>query len=103
MLFLGRLVSFLGTAMAPVALAFAVLDLTGSAGDLGLVLAARSIPTVGLLLLGGVWADRLPRHVILVLFSLVAAVSQGIAAGLLLTGTAHIWWLALLQAVNGMA
>ena len=103
MLFFGRLVSFLGNAMAPVALAFAVLDLTGSAGDLGLVLAARAIPTIGLLLFGGVWADRLPRHMILAAFSLVAAVTQAAAAALLLCGTAHVWQLALLEAVNGMA
>jgi hypothetical protein len=103
MLFLGRLVSFLGNAMAPVALAFAVLDLTGSAGDLGLVLAARALPTIGLLLFGGVWADRLPRHVILAAFSLVAAVAQAVAAALLISGTAHVWQLALLEAVNGMA
>ena len=103
MLFLGRLVSFLGNAMAPVALAFAVLDLTGSAVDLGLVLAARALPTIGLLLLGGVWSDRLPRHVILAAFSLVAAATQAVAAALLISGTAHIWQLALLEAVNGMA
>ena len=34
--------SFLGNAMAPIALAFAVIDLTGSKSDLGLVLAARA-------------------------------------------------------------
>jgi MFS family permease len=103
MLFFGRLVSFLGNAMAPIALAFAVLDLTGSASDLGIVLAARSLPTVALLLLGGVWADRLPRHVLLVAFSLVAAGTQAVAAALLITGEAKVWQLALLEAVNGMA
>jgi MFS family permease len=103
MLFFGRLVSFLGNAMAPIALAFAVLELTGSAGDLGIVLAARSLPTVALLLLGGVWADRLPRHLLLTGFSLVAAATQAVAAVLLITGTAHIWQLALLEAVSGMA
>ncbi|WP_285618348.1 MFS transporter [Actinoallomurus iriomotensis] len=103
MLFFGRLVSFLGNAMAPVALAFAVLDLTGSASDLGIVLAARSLPTVGLLLLGGVWADRLPRHVILVAFSLAAAGTQTVAAVLLIGGGARVWQLALLEAANGMA
>jgi hypothetical protein len=103
MLFFGRLVSFLGNAMAPIALAFAVLDLTGSAGDLGIVLAARSLPTVAFLLLGGVWADRLPRHVLLVAFSLVAAGTQAAAATLLITGVAQVWQLALLEAVNGMA
>src|SRR6476660_7860972 len=39
-LFLGRTTSFLGNAFANVALAFAVLELTGSKADLGFVLAA---------------------------------------------------------------
>ena len=62
LLFAGRTISMLGSAMAPVGLAFAVLDLTGSTTDLGIVLASRSIATIVLLLFGGVWADRLPRH-----------------------------------------
>ena len=43
-LFLGRTTSFVGNAFANVALAFAVLELTGSKADLGFVLAARSVP-----------------------------------------------------------
>src|ERR687891_470628 len=60
LLFFGQTASLLGDGMVPVALAFAVLDLTGSATDLGIVLAARTIPLVAFLLAGGVWADRLP-------------------------------------------
>ena len=44
--FLGRTTSVIGGSFANVALAFAVLDLTGSKADLGLVLAARSIPQI---------------------------------------------------------
>src|SRR6516165_1785030 len=44
------------------ALAWAVLDLTGSARDLGFVIAAKTAPLVILLLVGGVFADRLPRR-----------------------------------------
>ena len=58
LLLAGRTISMAGSAMAPIALAFAVLDLTGSVSDLGLVLAARQIPTVAFILFGGVWADR---------------------------------------------
>ena len=50
-----------GDGITPVALTFAVLDLTGSGTDLGLVLAAQALPLAGLALVGGVWADRLPR------------------------------------------
>ena len=57
LLFVVRTVSSLGSAVAPVGLAFAVLDLTGSKADLGYVLAARSVPTVVFILFGGVWAD----------------------------------------------
>ncbi|WP_244231724.1 MFS transporter [Rathayibacter sp. VKM Ac-2804] len=53
-----RTTAVLGNAVAPIALAFAVLDLTGSATDLGLVVAARSLANVAVLLLGGVLADR---------------------------------------------
>jgi MFS family permease len=101
LLFLGRAVSFLGNAMAPIALAFAVIDLTGSPTDLGLVLAARTVPQVVFLLIGGVWADRLPRHKVMVVSSLASGMTQGLVAVLLLSGHAQIWHLAALGALNG--
>jgi MFS family permease len=101
LLFAGRTISMAGSAMAPVALAFAVLDLTGSTSDLGLVLAARQIPTVIFILFGGVWADRLPRHHVMVASNLLSGASQAATAALLLAGHAHIWQLAALAAVNG--
>jgi MFS family permease len=100
-LFAGRFVCFLGNAIAPVAVAFAVLDLTGSAGDLGLVLAARSLPMIVFVLIGGVVADRLPRQFVLVATNGLSALTQAIAAGLLLTGNATIASLLLLEALNG--
>jgi MFS family permease len=89
--------------MAPIALAFAVLDLTGSKADLGLVLAARSVPTVLFLVVGGIWADRLPRHQVMVASSLLSGATQGAVAVLLLTHHARIWELAALAATNGAA
>jgi MFS family permease len=100
----GRTVSMLGNAMAPIALAFAVLDITHhSARDLGLVLAARSITLIAFLLLGGVVADRLPRHVVMVGSSVLAGLSESATAALLLTGHARITELAILQMINGGA
>ncbi|QUQ62676.1 MFS transporter [Kutzneria sp. CA-103260] len=98
---LGRGISFVGNAMAPIALAFAVLDLTGSVADLGLVVAARSVANVALLLAGGVLADRLPRAVVLQGSSLGAGISQALVASLVLTGTASVPLLAVLGVVNG--
>lgn len=101
LLFTGRAVSQVGSGMAPVALAFAVLDLTGSTADLGIVLAVRQVAVVVLLLYGGVWADRLPRHLVMVWSNLLSGLSQATVASLLLTHHASIGALAGLAAVNG--
>lgn len=103
LLFLGRVVSFAGSAMAPVALAFAVLELNGSATELGLVLAVAILPQVFFLLVGGVIADRFPRHLVMVGSNLVAGAAQAVAAYLLLTGTAEIWHLAVIALVRAVA
>jgi MFS family permease len=103
LLFAGRCVSFLGNAMAPVAVAFAVLNLTGSASALGIVLAARIAPNVLLLLIGGVISDRLPRTTVLIGSQIVAGAAQAVAAALLITNRAEIWQLVLLEAINGAA
>ncbi|WP_016696867.1 MFS transporter [Actinoalloteichus spitiensis] len=101
--FVGRSVLLLGEAIAPVALTFAVLDLTGSTGDVGLVLAGRSIPLLLFLLVGGVVADRLPRHLVLLAGCLVSALTQGAAAALVITGTGEVGQLVAIEAVNGIA
>src|SRR5688572_29419384 len=101
LLFAGRVVSMLGNAIAPIAVAFAVLDISGSATEVGLMLAARSIPQVLLQLFGGVIADRLPRQFVLAASNSVSALTQAGVAVLLFTGVADIWHLALLEAVNG--
>ena len=72
----GRTINALGNSFAPLALAFAVLDLTGSATDLGLVVGARTLVNVVFLLFGGVLADRLPKHLLMVGASLAAFATQ---------------------------
>lgn len=104
LLFLARTASLLGSSFAPVALAFAVLDdLDGSATELGLVLAAAWVPQILLTLVGGVWADRLPRNLVMVGTDLTMFAVQATVAALLLTGTAELWHLLVLQAVRGSA
>src|SRR5438034_8292861 len=103
LLFAGELVSLLGTAVAPVALAFAVLDLTGSATDLGYVLAAGWLPQIVFILIGGVLGDRLPRNLVMVGANVLSAAAQGTTAALLLAGVARPWHLAVLAAARGMA
>jgi MFS family permease len=98
----GRTVSMIGNAVAPIALAFAVLDVTHrSTRDLGLVLAARSISLIAFLLLGGVVSDRLPRHVVLVGSCVLAGLSESATAALLLAGRANLAAITVLQMANG--
>ena len=87
----------------PVALAFAVLELDKSASALGLVFAARMIPLVVLVLVGGVWADRLPRNVVMLTADGVRACTQATVGVLLITGRAEVWHLMVLMAVYGAA
>ncbi|GAB3673859.1 MFS transporter [Angustibacter aerolatus] len=99
----GQAVSHLGDRMTPVALAFAVLHLGGSATDLGLVVAAGTLPLAVLLLVGGVWADRLERRRVMLGCDLARAVVQALLAALLLSGTARLWHVAVLAAAAGAA
>jgi MFS family permease len=100
--FLSSLIDMAGTTMAPVALAFAVLEVSDSPTALGAVLAANSIPMVLFMLFGGVIADRLPRVLILRVGSLVLAVTQGMVATLVITDTAELWMLIVLEALHGL-
>jgi MFS family permease len=102
-LFFARAVSEVGSSLAPVALAFAVLEETGSASDLGFVFAAREIASVLLLLVAGVWADRLQRERLMIGSNIVSFAGQGATGVLVLAGGVHLWQLLVLQAVAGGA
>ena len=96
-----RVTSTAGSTMAPIALAFAVLDLTDSAGALGLVLAARTIPMVLFLLVGGVVSDRFSRSTVVRTANVLSALTQGTVAYLVISGHAELWMLIVLEAANG--
>ncbi|ARC55923.1 putative multidrug-efflux transporter [Frondihabitans sp. 762G35] len=101
-LWLGRLFSWVGSGIGPVALAFAALDLGADAVQLGLVVAARSLPNLLLILFGGVLADRLPKRLIAVGSSVVSALSLAVGALLLAGGLGTLPLLAVLGALNGV-
>jgi predicted MFS family arabinose efflux permease len=103
LLFVGQTVSLLGDGMVGVALSFAILDLTGSVSDLGFVFAARTIPLVVFLLVGGVFADRMPRRAVMLTADAIRLATQGVIAALLISGHAQIWELVVTQAFYGMA
>ena len=101
--FLSRLVNGAGSTMGGIALAFAVLEVSHSPSALGTVLAAHSIPMVAFLLAGGVIADRFGRTLVIQVCNVLAGVTQLAMAGLVITGSAEIWHLVVLTAVNGVA
>jgi MFS family permease len=100
-LFAGQALSRLGDRIAPIALAFGVIQSGGSAADLGLVVAAGTIPFALFALAAGVWADRIPRRRVMIASDAVRAVVQIATGVLLITGSAEVWMLAALAAVYG--
>jgi MFS family permease len=101
-LLLGQAASTIGDAIVFVALALYVTEI-GSPTDVGLVLAAATLPLVAFLALGGVWADRLPRHRVMIATDLVRFVLHALLAALIFTGAVEIWLLAVIEALFGAA
>ncbi|HEY4270328.1 MAG TPA: MFS transporter [Galbitalea sp.] len=101
--YLGELVNTVGSSMAAVSLAFAVLAIDNSPSALGWVAAASTAPMVAFMLLGGALADRLPRSLVLRGCNLTQAAIQAVTASLVLTHQAHVWQLVVLQLVSGTA
>ncbi|MFH8337728.1 MFS transporter [Streptomyces sp. AM6-12] len=98
-----NLISASGSAMAPLALAYSVIEGGGGAGSLGLVLAVNTAPTILFLLMGGLFADRLSRSRILFLGNIVAAAAQGALAVTVATGQATTVSIAVCGFVSGTA
>lgn len=101
LLFLGQGISVLGDRMVVVALAFAVIELGGSASDVGLVLAAGTATLVATLLAGGVVADRTSRRAVMLGADLVRLASQATMAVLVISGAGEVWMLGALAGVTG--
>lgn len=102
-LFLSQTASTTGDRIVLVALALLVTEQTGSTTDLGLVLGAYTVANVSFLLLGGVWADRLPRHRLMIVTDLVRAGLHALLAVLVLTSGIEIWQLIVIEALFGAA
>jgi MFS family permease len=97
MLWLAQSASVIGDNIVLVALALFIVERTGSATDLGLVLAAQALPLVAFLLVGGVWADRLPRHRVMVVTDLIRFALHALLAALIFAGTVAIWQLVVIE------
>jgi anti-sigma regulatory factor (Ser/Thr protein kinase) len=69
----------------------------------GIVLAAYLAPLIAFLLIGGVWADRLPRQRVMFSADVVRAALQALLALLIFTDEIQIWQLVVIQACYGSA
>ena len=88
--------------MIYVAPPFAVIQI-GGAAELGLVLASFTLARAGFIVVGGVWADRLPRRLVMLTCDAVRAAVQAAVAVALLTGVMEIWMFVVTSALFGAA
>jgi len=103
LLWLSQSISVIGDALVIVAIGLYVTRLTGNPSDVGIVLAAYSIPLVIFVLFGGVLADRLPRQLVMMVSDLIRAVLHATLAILIATGTVKIWHMAVIGVLFGSA
>ncbi|MFI8518358.1 MFS transporter [Streptomyces sp. NPDC085481] len=103
LLFTGRVLSLLGDAVIPAALALAVLEATGSTSALALVLACSMVPKLLLLPLGGVAGDRFDARTIALAMDLVRCATQLLVGIQLLSGAPTLWVIAAVEVVGGAA
>lgn len=103
LLFIGQSISGLGNALVPVALSFALLDLTHSAADLGYVLGTEAAAQVAFLLAGGVIADRVSRRTVMLASDVVRGAGEAVLGILLITGHPSVWVIGALAVAQGAA
>ena len=102
-LFAARAISYVGTYLAPIAVAFAILDNGGGATAVGLGFAAWTLAQVAMLVIGGVVGDRIPRRLVMIGSDVASTAVRTTMGVLLLSGHAEIWQLIALQACGGAA
>jgi MFS family permease len=102
-LWLSQTTSAMGDSVVVVALALFVTDLTDDPTKVGIVLGAQLLPLVGFLLIGGVWADRLPRARVIMTADIARAALHLTLAVLIFTDAVEIWQMVVIEACFGTA
>ena len=82
-------------------LSWLVLEISGSSTQVGLVLFLYGLPNVGLLMVGGVIADRVDRKRLLITIQLVVGASMSALAALSLAGVIAVWHVYVAAALLG--
>jgi MFS family permease len=103
LLWLGQTASSFGDSLIYVALPFAVIQTGGGAAELGLVFASFTLARASFIVVGGVWADRLPRRLVMLTCDAIRAVVQALIAVALLTGSMEVWMFVVTSTIFGAA
>jgi MFS family permease len=98
----GQVVSLVGTWMQSVSQPWLVLELGGSAFQVGTVIALQFAPALFLAPIGGVLADRFDKRGLLLLTQALAMLQAATLFGLTYTGVVEIWHIQLLALILGI-
>src|SRR5579875_1084997 len=98
----GQTISRLGDSLYTIAPAWWVLEKTGSATAMGIVLICSTTPMLLLLLIGGVAVDRFPRVRLMLASDLTRGMVVGIIALLAFTQRLELWQLCTMSAIFGL-
>jgi Na+/melibiose symporter-like transporter len=103
LLWIGESISALGDQFALIALPWLALILTGSSLALGGVLALMAIPRALLMVVGGVWVDRLSPRRVMLASNVVRLAAIGTLGLVVLSNAAELWMLYAFALVFGLA
>lgn len=102
LLWAGQTVSRLGDSLYRIALAWWVLEKTGSAVAMGSVMIVSVLPLVITVLVGGTLADRLPRARVMLVSDVLRGCLVGLIAALALFGALELWMIYIAAATFGV-
>jgi DHA3 family tetracycline resistance protein-like MFS transporter len=103
LLWTGQTLTLLGSFVSNIAYPFQVLQLGGSAFELGAFVSVFTGASLVFLLVGGAVADRVPRRTLIVITELVSGVTVGSMAILGFAGALQMWHLYVSAAFFGAA
>lgn len=103
LLWMGQIVSVIGSQMQLAAINWHIYLITGSPLALGLVGACRAVPIIFFSLMGGVLADVVDRRRVMMTTQTIMLVCSGILALVTLSGLQRAWPIFLLTAIASAA
>ena len=99
--FVGQAISLVGTWIQSVAIAWLILEITGSPASIGFAVALQFLPVLVFGPYGGVIVDRVNKRNLLILTQALAGIQAGLLAILVLTDNANIFFVLILSLFLG--